>query len=495
MYQALLTLAIVGYVIATGLAVAFLVQGDELIHRLASLATLAGWILHTVALLTLALDLGRPPLGSLPEALLVAVWVVVLVEMWLERRYGLPVLGAFVLPVALAFSLQSMPMRPLIGSTLRGAWVWVHILLALIGIAAFVLNFAGALMYLLQERQLKTKRPGALYYRLPALETLDRLTYRTLALGFPFLTTGLILGVLWAGAAWGSVFAFDPLALMSFFAWAVYAATLAGRAAAGWHGRRAAYFAILGFAVLPLPLAAGLFLPGRRGSGPARVPGGVQPRLDDARRAADPGAGEGRVRACPDVRDGRPRAPHPVHAGVRRRQEGAHGDGDRAPRGVRLVRRGRAGEEDLHGARRQGGPPRRRGQDERARRPTSCRARRVSDLRQQPDLGPGAGDGPGAVRHRRALRRAGDRPGGGRHRDHLHRRAGAGDHPRDGPADHPRAARATALLHRHRGPARRRGLGRHAGRRVLLRHRRSEAGRRRQHPGARPRSPAGRGAR
>src|SRR2546427_7563252 len=88
MYQALLTLAIVGYVIATGLALAFLVQRDELIHRLASLATLAGWILHTVALLTLALDLGRPPLGSLPEALLVAVWVVVLVEMWLERRYG-----------------------------------------------------------------------------------------------------------------------------------------------------------------------------------------------------------------------------------------------------------------------------------------------------------------------------------------------------------------------------------------------------------------------
>ena len=265
MHQTLLTLAIVGYVIATGLALAYVVQRDELIHRFASLATLAGWVLHTVALLALAVDLGRPPLANLSEAVWVAVWVVVLLEMWLERRYGLSVLGAFVLPVAVAFSLQSMPVRPLIGPTLRGAWVWVHILLALIGIAAFVLNFAGALMYLLQERQLKTKRPGALYYRLPALETLDRLTYRTLALGFPFLTTGLILGVLWAGAAWGSVFAFDPLALMSFFAWAVYAATLAGRAAAGWHGRRAAYFAILGFAVLALTLGAGLFLPGRHG--------------------------------------------------------------------------------------------------------------------------------------------------------------------------------------------------------------------------------------
>ena len=120
-------------------------------------------------------------------------------------------------------------------------------------------------MYLLQERQLRAKRPGALYYSLPALATLDRLSYRTLALGFPFLTTGLLLGVLWAGASWGSVFAFDPVALLSYVAWAVYAATLAGRAVGGWHGRRAAYFAILGFAALALTLGAGLLLPGRHG--------------------------------------------------------------------------------------------------------------------------------------------------------------------------------------------------------------------------------------
>src|SRR3989454_8187216 len=266
MPQPLLTLAIIGYVVATGLALAYLVQREELLHRLASLATLAAWVLHTGALLALAIELGRPPLASLPEALSVAVWVVVVLEMWLERRYGLSVLGAFVLPVALAFSLQSTPMRPLIGQTLSGAWVWVHIGLALVGIAALVFNFAGALMYLLQERQLKAKRPGAFYYRLPALATLDRLTYRTLAIGFPFLTTGIILGALWATAAWGSVFAFDPLAMLSFVAWGIYAATLAGRAAAGWHGRRAAYFSIVGFVALVLTLGAGLYLPGRHGS-------------------------------------------------------------------------------------------------------------------------------------------------------------------------------------------------------------------------------------
>jgi ABC-type uncharacterized transport system permease subunit len=138
--------------------------------------------------------------------------------------------------------------------------------LALVGIAAFVLNFAGAIMYLLQEHQLKARRPGTFYYRLPDLETLDRLTYRTLVLGFPFLTVALLLGAVWARAAWGSVFAFDPLAIFSLLAWGIYAAILAGRAMGTWRGRRAAYFAIAGFATLILTLGAGALLPGRHGS-------------------------------------------------------------------------------------------------------------------------------------------------------------------------------------------------------------------------------------
>ena len=164
-------------------------------------------------------------------------------------------------------SLKSSVARPVtLAPALGNAWIWIHIALALVGIAAFVLNFAGAIMYLLQERQIRHKRPGRFYHRLPPLQTLDRWTYRTLALGFPFLTTGLILGAVWARTAWGSVFAFDPLAFFSLVAWVIYAGTLAGRAAGGWHGRRAAYFAIVGFAALVLTLGAGLFLPGRHGA-------------------------------------------------------------------------------------------------------------------------------------------------------------------------------------------------------------------------------------
>src|SRR5262249_57668408 len=118
----------------------------------------------------------------------------------------------FVRPVVVVLSLTSSVARPAsLAPALSNAWIWIHIALALVGIAAFVLNFAGAIMYLLQDRQIRAKRPGRFYHRLPPLETLDHWTYRPLALGFPFLTTGLILGPVSPPTPSATTFSFHPL--------------------------------------------------------------------------------------------------------------------------------------------------------------------------------------------------------------------------------------------------------------------------------------------
>jgi ABC-type uncharacterized transport system permease subunit len=185
-----------------------------------------------------------------------------------ERRHHIRPLSAFVLPVVLGLGLglptglRSIALEPPVPS----GWVVVHVALVLVGLAALVVNFGGALMYLLQERQLKARRPGKIYYRLPPLEALDRLTVATLTVGFPFLTVGLALGVLSVRAAWGSLMTFDPLALFSLLMWVIYAAILVGRVMGRWRGHRAAYFSIAGFCLMLVTLGAGVFLHGRHGS-------------------------------------------------------------------------------------------------------------------------------------------------------------------------------------------------------------------------------------
>jgi ABC-type uncharacterized transport system permease subunit len=111
-------------------------------------------------------------------------------------------------------------------------------------------------LYLWQERRLKRRRPAGLLGRAPSLVTLDRLSGRTVLVAWPALTIGVGTGLVRLRGEGGG---FDALMVATLVTWLVYAAYLVLRAEAGWHGRRAAYVAIAGFALvavvrLALPL-------------------------------------------------------------------------------------------------------------------------------------------------------------------------------------------------------------------------------------------------
>jgi len=85
---------------------------------------------------------------------------------------------------------------------------------------------------------------------LPSAEELDRITYKTIAIAFPLLTLMIAAGAYWANRTWGSYWSWDPKETWAAITWLVYAGYLHMRVTRGWRGRRAAYFAILGFAVV-----------------------------------------------------------------------------------------------------------------------------------------------------------------------------------------------------------------------------------------------------
>src|SRR5437899_4839205 len=144
----MLNLALIAYVVATGLALAYLVQREEVTYRLTTAVTLAGWALQTAGLIARTVEGGRGPFASFPEAVSVSVWAAVLLELWAERQYRIKALGAFVLPVVVVLSISKTVARPdleAIAPALHNVWITVHVVLALLGIAAFVLNFAGGI--------------------------------------------------------------------------------------------------------------------------------------------------------------------------------------------------------------------------------------------------------------------------------------------------------------------------------------------------------------
>ncbi|MDZ7699343.1 MAG: cytochrome c biogenesis protein CcsA [Deltaproteobacteria bacterium] len=119
-----------------------------------------------------------------------------------------------------------------------------------VGDGLLAIAFLAAVMYLIQENQIKRKRLGAIYSRLPSLATLDQINYYAILYGFPFLTIGMITGSVYAQYALGSYWRWDPKEVWSLISWLFYAALLHERLAVGWQGRRAAVMSIVCFLVL-----------------------------------------------------------------------------------------------------------------------------------------------------------------------------------------------------------------------------------------------------
>lgn len=240
------------------LAATVLYLGDILFRRVqlgkaARWVLIGGFVVHSAVLVGRFIIGGHTPVTNLHESLSFSAWTLVGIYLLFDARYKLAVIGAFITPLALILMFFGGATFTGVGEIdpiLRSWWFPVHVLLAFLGNAMFTLAFAVSVMYLLQEHMLKNKKLSGLFYRLPALSTLDEINYKCLTFGFPLMTMGIITGAVWANSAWGGYWRWDPKETWALITWFLYAALLHGRLTAGWRGRRAAIFSIIGFLCL-----------------------------------------------------------------------------------------------------------------------------------------------------------------------------------------------------------------------------------------------------
>lgn len=221
--------------------------------RIGRWVLVGAFVLHCVTLVARYLEAGYTPVSNLHESLSFSAWSLVGIYLLFDLRYRLTIIGAFIAPLALVTMIlagATMTRATQINPVLKSWWFPIHVTLAFLGNAVFTLAAVVGVMYLIQERMLKSKKFSSLYYRLPSLSTLDQINYKCLSFGFPLMTMGIISGAVWANSAWGGYWRWDPKETWALVTWFLYAALLHGRMMAGWRGRRAAIFSIIGFACL-----------------------------------------------------------------------------------------------------------------------------------------------------------------------------------------------------------------------------------------------------
>jgi cytochrome c-type biogenesis protein CcsB len=257
MSQTFLYITLALYGCATLLYLAYLARTTPLLaswsHRLITL----GFIAHLLSTIHLISSIGQLPISSIQESLSLFSLTIVGAFILFERIYKVAILGSFVIPLAMiAIAVSSfLPERADFSLQQYGIWFWIHIICVFISYATFTISCGVSVMYLMMQHFLKKKHFGALFRKLPSLETLDDISYRTLMIGFPLLTVAIISGAVRSYQALGSYWSWtDPKQVWTLITWLIYAALLHGRIMTGWRGKKAAYLSIIGFIVLLISL-------------------------------------------------------------------------------------------------------------------------------------------------------------------------------------------------------------------------------------------------
>ncbi len=259
------------YILSTAGYIAYLFFQKERLQKIGYVLLFAGFLIHSISIGYGFLQSGHLPVQNLHQTLSIAGWAIAGMFLFLKYRFNLKVLGIYAAPLVAIVMIISMRL-PAEGTVVQAKtlfsniWLVSHVVIILVGEASFALACGAGLLYILQERAIKTKHHGFFFKRLPALELLDNTGYACIVVGFSLLTLGLITGFVYAKSIWGSFWSWDPKEVWSGIAWLIYAALLHGRLALGWRGRKTAIMSIIGFGILLFTfLGVNLLLTGHHG--------------------------------------------------------------------------------------------------------------------------------------------------------------------------------------------------------------------------------------
>lgn len=253
MNQTLVSLACHAYGFAALVYLTYLARQWATLALVGRVLVGAGLVLHGVALFSLLGAQRGMPVG-VAQGFSALAFLLLALGLILDLRYRKPVIGAFITPLAVAVLLPGLLLQrgqePLTQG-LRQPLLPLHIAIALVGMAAFAVAAGVGVMYLLMERQVKGKRFGLLFSRLPSLEFLDTLNRRLVVAGFIALSITLATGAFFAvGSSHGFTWMMDAKVIATFVAWGLFAGVAAARVLVGWRGRRVALLTMAGFGLV-----------------------------------------------------------------------------------------------------------------------------------------------------------------------------------------------------------------------------------------------------
>jgi ABC-type uncharacterized transport system permease subunit len=221
-------------------------------------AIIIGFLLQTGFLYLRGERIGRCPLTSLFEVFIFLAWAMVLFYLLIGPTYRLSLLGAFTSPLVFFFqfvALLALTDNPIRLDRAPNPWMELHAAISIIAYGAFALACVAGVMYLMQERQLKTHHIHSIFYRLPPIRDLAVANGRLILTGFALLTVGIFAGLMIGGLQTHAV-----KITWSIGVWLVYGVIFALYKGHRLSARRVAWLSVGAFSAVLLTLSGITFI-------------------------------------------------------------------------------------------------------------------------------------------------------------------------------------------------------------------------------------------
>lgn len=207
-------------------------------------------IVHIVYLGSHTLLTGHPPVTSVFEIMTVVSFTIGVAYLYIETRSRVKDTGMFILSLAFLFEVASaafikdlVQLKPILKSSVVG----LHVASAMLGYSALTISAVYGGLYLMMYHEIRSSRFGIIYRKLPDLQTLEKLSYRSIVLGFIFLTIVILIGYAWLPKTVDDFSYSDPKLIITDVVWAIYLAALLSRKAMRWTGRTVIIVSMVGF--------------------------------------------------------------------------------------------------------------------------------------------------------------------------------------------------------------------------------------------------------
>ena len=229
-----------------------LLTGKEISGRLGTILLALGLFAHYFALLERSRGLHTVPYHDLYGSMSLFGWLLGVTYLGLEVYHRQRSVGAFVLPCILIFFLVSHLAQAgrIVETPARGVAFAFHVTLSILAYASFGLSFVVSLIFLAEQRLLRSRNMGAVVWRLPPLELLERMSQSGVIVGLAAIIVGTGLGFLWVDRLQGTIWHFDPKYIVTLLVLVLYAAYLFLARSATWRGARASKLCIFNFALV-----------------------------------------------------------------------------------------------------------------------------------------------------------------------------------------------------------------------------------------------------